>query len=42
MQEKVFKLQSLFGNVFVHKYIKTKVPDEQLIAKDKIKLSDDL
>ena len=37
LQKKAFKLQSILGNVIVHKYCKTEVQEEQFIdeyAKD--------
>ena len=34
----VFKLQSLLGKVLVRKYRKTKVQEEQLIAKGQIRV----
>ena len=34
----VFKLQSLLRKVLVHKYCKTKIQEEQIIAKEQIKV----
>ena len=36
--EKAFKLQSLLGKVLAHKYSKAKVQEEQLNAKEQIKV----
>ena len=40
-ERKVFKLKRHLGRVLVHKYCKTKVQEEQLIAKSKLECLDD-
>ena len=37
-REKVSKLQSLLGKVLVHEHCKTKAHEEQLLAKEEIKV----